>query len=632
MRASRALFITALALVCALECHAQNGSSSERPKPPTSGTQSVSPRTESPSIRSAARLVIVDVVVTDDSKPVKGLPLQAFHLFEDGQEQTVKIFEEHNAADAAQVQSMPALPADTYSNFPETTVTTAAHVLLLDALNTPSKDQAYVRQQMMQYLANIPRGLRIAVFTLASRLRIVQGFSSDRAVLLAAISGKRNGPSESPILPNPDDATLTNLNTGMQDAGASSQVMDSLKQFQADDSVFQTDLRVTMTLDALKQLSGYLGGIPGRKNLIWFSGSFPVNLDPGLTLNNEFSATRVYAEQVQETSDLLAASRVAVYPIDARGLFPSSVFNVSNPNSNYSGVSHGEASIAVPEGGRGGGGRRARPMPSGNSTNPNAFAGDNAKFIQTTAAEHAAMQQIADETGGQAFYDSNAIKAAVARAIENGENYYTFAYTPSNLNFDGKFRKIQVKLRGEKNRLDYRSGYFADVSGEHASNALLNPSASAIQRGAPPSSQILFKVRLLPSDDPQLKGLQPQSDPAGLMPEKLHGPVKRYWIDYAADVHQVASSLGSDGLHHLALEFVALAYDHDGQILNVANRTFKLNLQSAQYEQIMQTGLPLHQEIDIPTGEVYLRLGVHDLTTDRVGSIEIPLRVSDKAK
>jgi hypothetical protein len=40
-------------------------------------------------------------VVTDDSKPVKGLPLQAFHLFEDGQEQTVKIFEEHNAADAA---------------------------------------------------------------------------------------------------------------------------------------------------------------------------------------------------------------------------------------------------------------------------------------------------------------------------------------------------------------------------------------------------------------------------------------------------------------------------------------------------------------------------------------------------
>jgi hypothetical protein len=45
----------------------------------------------------------------------------------------------------------------------------------------------------------------------------------------------------------------------------------------------------------------------------------------------------------------------------------------------------------------------------------------------------------------------------------------------------------------------------------------------------------------------------------------------------------------------------------------------------------MQTGLPQHQEIDVPTGEVYLRIGVHDLTTDRIGSIEIPLPVSAQA-
>jgi hypothetical protein len=45
----------------------------------------------------------------------------------------------------------------------------------------------------------------------------------------------------------------------------------------------------------------------------------------------------------------------------------------------------------------------------------------------------------------------------------------------------------------------------------------------------------------------------------------------------------------------------------------------------------MQTGLPLHPEIDVPTGEVYLRIGVLDLSTDRIGSIEIPLQVSDRA-
>jgi hypothetical protein len=66
-----------------------------------------------------------------------------------------------------------------------------------------------------------------------------------------------------------------------------------------------------MTLDALHELAAYLGGIPGRKNLIWFSGSFPVNLDPDVTLSNEFSPERSYAEQLKATSDLLTANRVA---------------------------------------------------------------------------------------------------------------------------------------------------------------------------------------------------------------------------------------------------------------------------------------------------------------------------------
>lgn len=609
---------------------------------------SAAPQGASPTIRTASSLVVVDVVVSDDGKPVKGLQRQAFHIFEGGREQAVKVFEEHNSSEAGQVQRIPPLPANTYSDFPETTVTSAANVLLLDALNTPMRDQMYVRQQMIEYLKNIPDGTRIAIFTLASRLRIVEGFTADRAPLLAALSDKRNGPSASPLLPDPNDATPTNLVTGLQDLGASTQAIASLKEFQADQEAFQTDLRVQMTLDAMKQLAAYLGGIPGRKNLIWFSGSFPLSLDPDSSLGagapafgsrgnqarttsgGEFSVARDYGEQLKETSELLTASRVSVYPIDVRGLFPASMFNAANANANYSGVSHGAPSLAN-AGGRAGGGARSKGPGGGEKSNPNAFGNDNAKFGRTTAEEHAAMQEIAEETGGQAFYDNNAIKTAVGNAIAHGENYYTLAYIPDDTKFDGAFRKIQVKLQDEKHQLAYRQGYFADPPGAHSSNAPLSAGAGAIQRGAPPSSQILFKVRVLPSDDPALKGLESQPGPAGLMADKLTGAKKRYWIDYAADMHQVAKSLGSDGLHHLSVEFVALAYDHDGKILNVANYAFHLNLKSEQYDRMMQTGLPLHQEIDVPVGEVYLRLGVHDLSTDRIGSIEIPLRVPDKA-
>jgi hypothetical protein len=40
--------------------------------------------------------------------------------------------------------------------------------------------------------------------------------------------------------------------------------------------------------------------------------------------------------------------------------------------------------------------------------------------------------------------------------------------------------------------------------------------------------------------------------------------------------------------------------------------------------------MPMHEELDVPIGEIYLRIAVHDLTTDRIGSVEIPLQVLDK--
>src|SRR5208282_220537 len=335
--------------IFALNLSAQNSPSTPQPaNTPNSETKAAPPQTAGPTIRTASSLVVVDVIVTDDGKPVKGLQKQTFQVFEDGREQAIKVFEEHNSANASQIQSMPPLPPNTYSNFPESTVTTAANVLLLDALNTPLKDQTYLRQQMIEYLKTIPDGTRIAIFTLASRLRIVQGFTSDRTPLLAALNDKRNSPGESPLLPNPDDATATNLVNGLQNIGASSQVVASLKEFQADQAAFQIDLRVQMTMDALQQLAEYLGGIPGRKNLIWFSGSFPLSLDPDVSLNDtssvsgarggpsrntsggEFSVAREYSEQLKETSELLTASRVSVYPVDARGLFTAAMFNAAN--------------------------------------------------------------------------------------------------------------------------------------------------------------------------------------------------------------------------------------------------------------------------------------------------------------
>ena len=41
-----------------------------------------------------------------------------------------------------------------------------------------------------------------------------------------------------------------------------------------------TEARIGITLSAFQQLARYLSAYPGRKNVIWVSGSFPIVLFP----------------------------------------------------------------------------------------------------------------------------------------------------------------------------------------------------------------------------------------------------------------------------------------------------------------------------------------------------------------
>ena len=171
--------------------------------------QSPASSTAPPAVfKSTAALVLVDVLVSNGVEEIHGIPRDQFRLLEDGKEQKLIALEEHKAVDPATVQKPPSLPPNIYSNIPETPIPGAVNVLLLDALNTPMADQSYVRRQMISYLKTIPPGTRIAIFTLASRLRMVQGFTSDSRPLLAALNGqtaigKSALPTQSALLADP---------------------------------------------------------------------------------------------------------------------------------------------------------------------------------------------------------------------------------------------------------------------------------------------------------------------------------------------------------------------------------------------------------------------------------------------
>jgi VWFA-related protein len=615
--------IASLTIACVVAASSANAVAQATPALP-GPTQAPTP--PSTVLRTNANLVLVDVVVTDHGNPVHGLDRSRFHILEDGHEQPIASFDEHKPASANTTSTpQPALPPHTYTNLPAYPQATAVNVLLLDALNTPMANQMDVRHKMIEYLGKLQPGTSLAIFTLSSRLRLVEGFTADAAQLTKAMQSHKAGPQNSVILdPQSDQAldsavgAMATMTSGMtQFTAAGISALSSMQQFEADMTAFQTDMRVKMTLEAMQQLARYLSAIPGRKNVVWFSGSFPIALDPDDALQDPFEAMRNYSDEIRNTAELLSAARVAVYPVDARGLMTPHTLDASySPSTNLVG--------STTSGNRSGSRRRV-------TSNKPSTSNDELNATKQLMEEQATMQQIAEQTGGRDYLNSNGLKDAVASAVENGSSYYTIGYVPAARPLDGQFRKIRVNLENSDFNLAYRHGYYADPPDEASEHTPGQTSliVAATLHGAPPSTQIVFQARVLPADDPLLKGANLPAGPGGEMTASLKTPPHRVIADLNVDAHGLHFDASPDGVLHSKIEFTLVAYDADGSRVNYLDRGFQMNLKAGEIAQVMDSGIRIKFPLDLPAGHFSLRIAVHDLTAGRAGSLEIPIAVAE---
>src|SRR5215831_2747040 len=285
--------------------------------------QNTSPQTNSnrvPTIKTEARIVLVDVVVTQGSgEPVAGLHRDDFLVSEDGHPQTISFFEEHTGGAVSPV-ALPPMPSGVYTNYPALKTTDSINVLLLDSLNTQATDQVYVRPQMVKYLKAelaAPKGTRLAIFTLGQELRMVRGFTADSAASLKALVNPKSGTEAKfePQMASPGRIASENL---VCDRIRSPAGQAACRDFLSEERAERTGDRVAMTVQAFQALAHYLSQFPGRKNVMWISGSFPVRFFPDASPRG--APRNEYRSDIRQTVDLLTADQVAVYPISARAL------------------------------------------------------------------------------------------------------------------------------------------------------------------------------------------------------------------------------------------------------------------------------------------------------------------------
>jgi VWFA-related protein len=571
----------ALAVVClggALAIRGQDSGSA-------TGGKEQAQAAQQPAIKADVRIVLVDVVVTGaKGQTAAGLKKEDFQVSEDGKAQTVSFFEEHTGGRVTPV-ALPAMPPGVYTNYPTVKTTDSVNVLLLDSLNTLAINQVDVRPEMEKCLAAAtasPNGARLAIFTLGQQLRMIRGFTTDSAKTLQALNDPNSHTEakfESQLAtPSRKETEATGCATIRAPMG-----IEACKQYLADTNAARDTDRISMTLQAFQALARFLAPIPGRKNIIWVAGSFPIHFFPDTGKRGVF--TNPYPNEVRQTAELLTADQVAVYPIGAKGLEVESYLQ-----------GHGD--------------------PSANKTGK-AVEGDEAD----RAFNQIAMESLARDTGGHAFYNTNGLSEAMAQAIDEGSHFYSLAYVPSDSKMDGKFRRIDLKVSGGDYKVAYRRGYYAEnvkfpvaEAGQKKNDAL----APLMGFGMPDFAQILFKMQMATR-----VAVDGQGEP---------GTQPKYLLDLAIMPGDMHLETGPDGKRRGNIEFIGVVYDADGKALKSLRKKSQIVLEPRMYDEVMRIGLQMHREIDEPDGAAYLRVGVMDLETGKMGSLTVELRGKEAKK
>jgi VWFA-related protein len=533
------------------------------------------------TVRTGVQLVVQDITVTDaNGKPVTGLKQEDFHIFDDGREQTIKNFEEHAPIDPALAEERAAalahqLPPNTFTNY-KTFKSDSVVVFVLDSLDMPVCAQMFLRQYMTEYMKTQPAGTPYIIFQLDTGLQMLQDLTTDRDALRTWVAGKRDHVEGQPQLA-PDDPRAATWPAAQK--------------------------RRQIVTGATKELQRYLAAIPGRKNMIWFGslGSGLAIIDPNTT-----------------ASQPTTVSIDPELPLDPVYSDPHSIDGID--------------SVWDP---------RAMPPPEEMKTNPTArtYLRDMTFSLE--------QSRIVMHTMGIGCIYQDGVPERIAGLVDRGAHYYTVSYTPTNQAWDGRPRKFSVEMADKTLRLEYRTSYLGSSNDtavqrvraplETAAAAVVlnettGPSPTlqtAMGMGTVEPTQIVFEASATraasESKDP---GNKP-AEPGNFLAVKYRRQAYRdYTIHLRVRANELKLTQGFDPPSSYAgkLEFVAMVYDNQGQAVNGKREKVSVNFDSLTDAQLQTAELTGDLVIQVPAkGSYFLRLGVYDTASDRVGALEIPV-------
>jgi VWFA-related protein len=575
------------------------------------------------SIRVTTRMVLMDFVATDSKgKPVTDLKPEDISIFENGNQEKISLLTppSENAANAPS-QPPRQLPANIFSNRPQDHQPSGPLILLLlDGLNSAAQDQVYAKQQMLTFLHSLKPDQKVAIFALSGNLFLLQDFTSDPTALAQAL--QKYKAQDSAYLSRGQPVMVTGTMAAMM-ADMPTPLLENLNRFNQESAVNSTSDRVRLTAAALKAIARSMIGYPGRKNLIWVSSGFPASLD----FQGRYSyLSQDYVPEVNAAGALLSQAQIALYTVDARGLVGGAS---DQTNQRFNQQMYGARAIQTPAG---------EVVPTVQSSGQPSFGtSDMTRTGNELTGSHLVMENLAKETGGEAFYNANNLDLAMSKSVADGTTYYTLGYYPNNKEWDGKFRKINIKTTRPDVKLRAREGYFAlDASTQSGAQALNTQDRarelSVAMTDPLPATGVAFRVRVQRSP----------TSPSQLV------------VQFQVDPNSVSFKEGEQGRHDSNLDFAAFAVTRDGKIVDTVVKNVNTPLPADQYALVQKRGLPFKLEVKAPESKTQdaqaaavksasdkstvtatpgsegsLFVAVRDNHTGLLGTLKVPLPVKD---
>lgn len=553
--------------------------------------QKTSPEASAQALRVSSRLVQVNVIVRHRGAPVTGLTKDDFTILDQNRPQQIADFSEQSYDPAGQVRTAAAsVPSKAiFSNHfdPDSGVPNSVTIILLDALNTPRQDMAKARAAVADFIQQIKPNEHIALYGLSTNLYVIHNFTSDASSLLAALARSKNANAY-----QPSASEIEDLGTGNDNIDA---FMLSAEQHAAD---MQTVNRAEMTANVMASIANSVVNVPGRKNLVWVSGSFPFQIGTGTSADdpqprsavpslggstpNQSNAAgpdntvqyRTFLKEIEAAAEAVNNANLAIYPVDARGLI-----GASNTSA--------DVRSAMPRPGSSGA-RSRRPTATTQPAPPR-------ENLDT-------MNELADRTGGRAFYNTNDIEHSVQQAVDDARDSYVIGYYPSDTQWDGTFHAIKVEVKRSGVDVRFRKGYFAI------------PAASADPLR---TEQMMQDAMSSPFQDTDL-GLTIEAHPGTVSGTRQISV--RIGVDAKRLQFKQAGEGWSDDIQVIWLQFGA-----DGKPVSARSQSLTVNLSAEEYSQSRRGDVTLTRDVALKNETAKLRIVVKDIATGAIGSVDIPL-------